>query len=457
MATLGSVRLHWLKYWQKWIFPVGVLSASVLLSGSSPKTAVGFESGVYARIVAPVEYVDTWLSAASVRADYAGRSRLARAYRLASQVLDRLEWLAQMLPVRYETAGTAEQKRLHGHEAYGDDSDSGAPACPASGSPESLVLDYSEHRGMVRLLWCSPTVEAGRWQQGRLALSTAELKDAVSRWSESIQARSTLAKPLGSALGRRLLAPVHEHLPQHVRVNVYWHSPLVPIPWAALPSADGQPLAATHWIDWGATLGKERDADWFDDAGLIVSPRGDKGSLRGAIREAHRLRRNSPSVLPLERTFQEDEIERALEKSQWLHLALHTTRDSDGMAAFELGATSPENPFIRGDGRWSEKEIRQRRWPQLELVVLSGCRTVHESRGLAQAFLDAGARQVLGSLWDIDDAVTAEWMRRFYDYLERSKSVRGALASTQRDFANGRISAHFQDPYFWAGFVLVSD
>jgi len=94
-----------------------------------------------------------------------------------------------------------------------------------------------------------------------------------------------------------------------------------------------------------------------------------------------------------------------------------------------------------------------------ELVVLSACETARGRRlegegtiGLTRAFLAAGARHVVASLWRVDDAATAELMHRFYTQLLRQRqSPAAALRAAQRQLAGTRQWAH---PYFWAGFVV---
>jgi CHAT domain-containing protein len=94
-----------------------------------------------------------------------------------------------------------------------------------------------------------------------------------------------------------------------------------------------------------------------------------------------------------------------------------------------------------------------------DLVVLSACRTAlgrelpgEGLSGLAQAFLIAGARQVMVSLWQVEDRTTAELMEHFYRaLLERGELPEAALVRAQRLLRSGassRASAH------WAGFVL---
>jgi len=97
-----------------------------------------------------------------------------------------------------------------------------------------------------------------------------------------------------------------------------------------------------------------------------------------------------------------------------------------------------------------------------DLVVLSGCETAlgKEVRGeglvgLTQGFLYTGARQVVASLWRIEDRATAELMSRFY----RGLLVEGrppAMALRLAQLAI-REDKRWRSPYYWSGFVLQGD
>ncbi len=97
-----------------------------------------------------------------------------------------------------------------------------------------------------------------------------------------------------------------------------------------------------------------------------------------------------------------------------------------------------------------------------DLVVLSGCETAlgREMRGegligLTRGFLQAGARRVIASLWRVQDRPTAELMVRFYRaHLETGLSPAAALREAQRSIRRNR---RWQDPAYWAGFVLEGD
>jgi len=97
-----------------------------------------------------------------------------------------------------------------------------------------------------------------------------------------------------------------------------------------------------------------------------------------------------------------------------------------------------------------------------ELVVLSGCETALGKQvrgeglvGLTQGFLYAGARQVVASLWRIEDRATAELMSRFYrGLLVEGKAPAAALRQAQLAI---RHDKRWRSPYYWSGFVLQGD
>lgn len=106
-------------------------------------------------------------------------------------------------------------------------------------------------------------------------------------------------------------------------------------------------------------------------------------------------------------------------------------------------------------------DIASMRMP-VDLVVLSACQTSNGGQlpgeglvGLSYSFLIAGSRRVVGSLWDVDDAATAEVMRRFYQALYQGReSPAEALRSAQRAIAN---IPRWSNPYYWAGFTIEGD
>jgi len=97
-----------------------------------------------------------------------------------------------------------------------------------------------------------------------------------------------------------------------------------------------------------------------------------------------------------------------------------------------------------------------------DLVVLSACDTAlgREIRGeglvgLSQAFMYAGARGLVLSLWQVSDAATATLMTRFYEHmLKEGASPGDALRAAQLSMA---AEHRWDSPYYWGAFVLVGD
>jgi CHAT domain-containing protein len=96
-----------------------------------------------------------------------------------------------------------------------------------------------------------------------------------------------------------------------------------------------------------------------------------------------------------------------------------------------------------------------------DLVVLSGCNSALgkdlESEGiigLPRGFLYAGARSVIASLWKVDDAAAAEFMKGLYERIQRGESPSSALRGAQLKMLHGR---RWSEPFYWAAFVLQGD
>jgi CHAT domain-containing protein len=94
-----------------------------------------------------------------------------------------------------------------------------------------------------------------------------------------------------------------------------------------------------------------------------------------------------------------------------------------------------------------------------ELVVLSSCKSISGKQqngegvvGLTRAFFCAGAKRVIGSLWNVNDYAGSELMVRFYKYLlEDQMPPSMALQQAQISMLNDK---EWSNPFFWAGFKL---
>lgn len=127
------------------------------------------------------------------------------------------------------------------------------------------------------------------------------------------------------------------------------------------------------------------------------------------------------------------------------------------------------HPDRRNDGYLMAREIYCQR-VAADLVVLSACYSGladgsplpgDDLFGLQRALLHAGARSVVGSLWDVYDGTGPELMRRFFRELADGRPAPAALAGAQRDFlASLRASPRTEPwlhPYFWAVYTVNGD
>src|SRR5205085_8000015 len=94
-----------------------------------------------------------------------------------------------------------------------------------------------------------------------------------------------------------------------------------------------------------------------------------------------------------------------------------------------------------------------------QLVVLSACETglgeVHIGEGvfgLRRAFVLAGARAVVMSLWKVPDGPTHELMADLYGRLLAGEPVAEALRGAQL-----ALRQRHPEPYFWGAFVCLGD
>lgn len=96
-----------------------------------------------------------------------------------------------------------------------------------------------------------------------------------------------------------------------------------------------------------------------------------------------------------------------------------------------------------------------------DLVVLSACRTALGKEikgeglvGLTRGFMYAGAPRIVASLWAVDDATTAELMKRFYrEMLLKKQRPAAALRTAQVSLWREQSLP----PYYWAAFVLQGE
>ena len=153
-----------------------------------------------------------------------------------------------------------------------------------------------------------------------------------------------------------------------------------------------------------------------------------------------------------------DEVVKRLKSVALVHIAAHGCAQSGEIVLTPNPDRSSQVPR-KQDYILTMSDV-QAVYLTARLVVLSCC---HSGRGevksegvvgIARAFLCAGARSVLVSLWAIDDEATMVFMESFYQHLADGKSASVALHQAMKSL---RESEEFSAVKYWAPFVLIGD
>jgi tetratricopeptide (TPR) repeat protein len=150
----------------------------------------------------------------------------------------------------------------------------------------------------------------------------------------------------------------------------------------------------------------------------------------------------------------------ANERAPMLHLATHAVADASALERSRIvfspaaGAAGADYLFL--------KEAYGLPLDGVELAVLSACETERGRfvggegvESFSRAFLAAGARTTVTTLWRVSDRPTANFMQVFYHHLQRGVARDEALRRAKLRFLES--GTDLADPHFWAAFVLSGE
>jgi len=177
-----------------------------------------------------------------------------------------------------------------------------------------------------------------------------------------------------------------------------------------------------------------------------------------------------------------------LKEFNTIHFATHALMDDErpeesALVLSQVGLPDPLEAAMAGtriyDGLLRAKEI-VREWDlDADLVTLSACETglgrevMGEGYiGFSHAFLQAGARSLLVSLWKVEDEPTSLLMRRFYENRagvyegDRGVGVGRRMSKAQalqeakhwlRTYEDSHGNRPYEHPHYWSAFILIGD
>jgi CHAT domain-containing protein/Tfp pilus assembly protein PilF len=154
-------------------------------------------------------------------------------------------------------------------------------------------------------------------------------------------------------------------------------------------------------------------------------------------------------------------VTQAIDGYRVVHLATHGILDSQRPSLSSLLLSQYSAEGQPQDGHLRLQDIYGLKLNS-DLVVLSGCETALGKKirgegfvGLTRGFMYAGAKAVIASLWRVEDAATAEFMRHFYDaMIHNDEHPAAALRYAKLKIADDH---RWQKPYYWAAFVIQGD
>ena len=416
------------------------------------------------------------LGLATIVSRLAAAGRLADAYRLAER--RRARDLSDRL-LRAEFASAASDGPVE------------RPRFGVLGREELASLVPDDSAGFVVYVTGrgrQPTTAFVRTRSGLAAVGLPaldSLEPDVNRLNALIRT-GTRSDSLRRAIAVRLVDPLLPYLGDDIR-----HLTIIPddglhlLPWDALLLPSGRPLVSRFTTAMAPSLtvaaylasrprlgGEARvlalgDPQFLEElpgnsesrGGLYRSAFDATGGLprlRGSAAEARMASRfGRRSMLRVREDASEAFLKQApLDSFRVLHVATHAlvSEGTPSRTALALSPGGGEDGFV-GPGELASLAIGA------DLVVLSACRTAggvvvggEGMQGLTAPLLAAGARAIVATLWPVEDAAVAGFMRTFYDELAGRGTVREALGAAKlAGVERGTPAA------VWAAFVLVGD
>ncbi|MBL7699078.1 MAG: CHAT domain-containing protein [Chitinophagaceae bacterium] len=150
----------------------------------------------------------------------------------------------------------------------------------------------------------------------------------------------------------------------------------------------------------------------------------------------------------------------SVENFSMLHLATHATtgNGNDNTQIYFYPSDS-----LNVNNNLYVDEIYQLNLQHTGLIVLSACETAGGKStsgegllSLSRAFLYAGAKGIVSSLWKTEDRVSAYLMKQMYVEMQNGYSTAEALRRAKLDLLEDEsVSARYKTPNYWGNFVYV--
>jgi CHAT domain-containing protein len=315
---------------------------------------------------------------------------------------------------------------------------------------EALIDYYSAGDDLYALVLNGTTVKGFR-------LSAQGLAEEVRAYRDAIERRDPAAAALGRPLYDRLIRPLASQLTGN-KLTISPNGVLHYLPFDALMDGDEYLLDrfSLRLIPSAGTLAYLRTDRPAKVGKLLALGNPDLGNSAYDLPNAQIEAVNVAALYPASRALVRAEASKTAIRElgngfSMLHFATHGKFNSDAPLASGLYLAKGNDV----DGVLTVGDLYSLRF-DADLVTLSACETGlgkvangDDVIGLTRGFLYAGARSIVASLWEVDDAATEQLMLSFYRNLE-AHDKREALRLAQIE-----TRTNFPHPMYWAAFQIV--
>jgi CHAT domain-containing protein len=322
-------------------------------------------------------------------------------------------------------------------------------------------------RALLEITTLDASVESwlvfdGRITHARAAASRQEIEDAVGRQLAAIDGGDPSAlRQNGRWLYDTLLASLVSALPIDTNVVVVADGVVQTLPFATLITPDDRYVIerfALPTAPSASVLLRQMPRHEYSSLLSVAEPQpGDLPRLHAAAAEAQSAAEQQPhSRYAAGAAIGPNEFLSEAGNRSCVHFAGHARTDVEHPSRSALLFESTSGPA----DELTASRIGSSRLQSAPLVVLAACSTgrgkLRRNEGiqsLAAAFLQAGARGVVATLWDVEDVRSAKLFRSFHLQLREGARPADALRSAQRALLRSN-DPRDRSPSIWASAVV---
>ena len=330
--------------------------------------------------------------------------------------------------------------------------------------PDRVILSYATSEKRLAIF----AISNRGMQRFVVDLSVKDLDQAARQLVTAIQDERRDMRQRAASMFSRLIEPALPAMTSASNVVIVADSDLQQIPFAALIDENGEYLIDRFTISFAPSVSaiarrvSGQGGRRIGSVAVVGNPALDRAryptlpELTGAESEARRIVRlyQNAELLVGNRATKQNVIS-AMSRADVVHFATHAIADD--------ASTEPSRLLLAGGDASGDsltaREIAALDTSHVNAVILASCRTAIAGKGygdvrsLAAGFLVSGTRNVIASLWNIDDESVEALSEDLHRFLLRAGSAPDALRKAQLSaLHSGR--PELARPAVWASFQV---